>query len=378
MKTVLTGIYPHAQHWEGSDEPPDSKPGLWLYTNDQDIVIGCKVWNGCKWVEGRYADLIAHYDDLRGPTMTAKAASTKPLDTMNTTPNQTDTHLDLPDLPDLPEYQDESEPENNAVLVLTGAQQVALSVSAEARIRKTAALDKAAMVGEVTNATTLSIAADAMRDVSAIISEVEKSRKAVKAPFLDWGRKIDATAATFVAELKTEQVRVATEIGNYETEQRIIRERAEAAAQAERERIEREAREAQLAALRRQAAVEAEANRLAALAKTPEQVAAVESIRADAAALAELDMKLAEERRKEEAESVAVAPVAERPKGIVIREDWDFEVVDMVKLVRARYDLVRVEPNRSAIKDALDAGVREIPGLRVFRKTGVSSRTGIR
>ena len=288
------------------------------------------------------------------------------------------TDHDLPDLPDLPEYHDESEPENNAVLVLTGAQQVALSVSPEAQLRKLSALEKAALVSDVTNQAQLEYAAGAMRDLSAIISEVEKSRKAVKAPFLDWGKKIDTVAAKFVGDLKSNQLRVATQIGNYETEQRIIRERAEAAAQAERERIEREAREAQLAALRKQAEAEAEANRLAALAKSAKQKEAVEAIRAEAAVKAEADMKLAEERRVQESQSVAVAPVAERPKGIVIREDWDFEVVDMVKLVRARYDLVRVEPNRSAIKDALDAGVREIPGLRVFRKTGVSSRTGIR
>jgi len=263
-----------------------------------------------------------------------------------------------------------------SALVVSGHNQLAISLSDEIHHAKDNALAATGIIARVSNHEELERASSAFKDVSQVISEVEKSRKAVKAPFIDWGKKIDATAAAFVAELKTEQVRVATEIGNYETEQRIIRERAEAAAQAERERIEREAREAQLAALRKQAEAEAEANRLAALAKSAKQKEAVEAMRAEAAVAAQAEIVIIEAMRAQESESVAVATVVQMPQGIVIRNDWDFEVVDMVKLVRARYDLVRVEPNRSAIKDALDAGVREIPGLRVFRKTGVSSRTG--
>lgn len=49
---------------------------------------------------------------------------------------------------------------------------------------------------------------------------------------------------------------------------------------------------------------------------------------------------------------------------------WDFEVVDIV-LVPARY----IEINAQAVRNAIRAGVREIPGIKIVEKMQVRTRT---
>ena len=96
--------------------------------------------------------------------------------------------------------------------------------------------------------------------------------------------------------------------------------------------------------------------------------------------MAETERAKAEAQRKEreslaEQERLAVAPVAPiaRTEGQKVKPVWTFEVVDSIKLIRGRLDLVRWEPNKEAINEAIAAGVREIPGLKIFEVVKVTA-----
>jgi hypothetical protein len=62
-----------------------------------------------------------------------------------------------------------------------------------------------------------------------------------------------------------------------------------------------------------------------------------------------------------------------RPKGASVRPVLDFEVTDINALYAARPDLVRLEPNRQAIREILVEGLN-IPGLQVFSHTKATIR----
>ena len=66
-------------------------------------------------------------------------------------------------------------------------------------------------------------------------------------------------------------------------------------------------------------------------------------------------------------QSVARAQV--KPAGLVVREVWKFEVLDIRHLVASNPALVRFEPNTAAINEAIRNGLRTCPGLRIYSET---------
>jgi hypothetical protein len=71
---------------------------------------------------------------------------------------------------------------------------------------------------------------------------------------------------------------------------------------------------------------------------------------------------------KEEQKAIKAAhkdAEAMKPKGT--RQVWDFEIVDLDKVPR---DYMAVLS--PVVREAIQLGVREIPGLRIFSKTSVS------
>lgn len=215
---------------------------------------------------------------------------------------------------------------------------VTVEVQTTAIQARDAAVDWASMLAVVDSPATRDAAVSAQQDLAAIIKGTEAARVTVKAPVLDLGKKIDAAAKEFLAPVIQHQQRLNALVTDYQAEER------RKAQEEERKRIE-EARKVQ----------------------------------------AELDRLAAEQRRKEEEARkanlppppppapipapvviVPAAPVAPKPAGLVEKEVWDFELLDVDALAAARRDLVTIEARRADILREIRNGARSIPGLRIF------------
>jgi hypothetical protein len=265
------------------------------------------------------------------------------------------------------------------------AQLAPVQFSPEAEQMKLVALESCALIGAVRNADENGIAAGAQRQIKEVLSAVERARKAAKAPILDAGKRLDSACDGWVKELKQEEIRIATEIGNFQQAE-LEKQRAEARRiAAEQDRIERE-RLAELHRIeeeQRKAAVEArmkaEAEAKAARNAT-EAAAAVERAKqaeAEAARKADEARKFAEAEAAQRAESIkppAVAPV--RAEGQVVRTEWEIVRINDWVLSKARPDLVRkIEFDLVGVKAALARG-EKLPGVEAREVIKSSVRTG--
>lgn len=285
----------------------------------------------------------------------------------------------------------------------------ALSVSftETAIAQKNEALEKAAMIAKVGNASEQQAAVEAQQAVHGMLGLIEKSRKACKDPILRFGELIDDSAKKFKIELLEEQLRLAKLVGDYVQLEAAKAAAAERARRLEEERIEREKQEAILQAAReaadrervlreaaeREQAAERERQRqyekAAAEARSAEQEAANTKQRQDAEqrrkeleARAERERVEAERRRIElesaqaraQAQSHAeldaisnkfadqardlppanIAPA--RAAGQRVTDDWEITVSDIDLLARHHRNCVTIEPRISEIKLLLKGG----------------------
>lgn len=288
----------------------------------------------------------------------------------------------------------------NALAILGDGYQI--QITPEAEKQKSTILTAARAVVAVTDPDSCDIAQSRLRSLATIRTSVESSRKLVKAPVIDLGKRIDGIAADFVADVVAEEARLSGLVTEYAREQQRIKREAELAAEQERQRVERERHEAEMAAQREaariererqaaeRAAHEAEIARLKAEAAQSEegQRAAREAqekalaaqreaeARADAARRqAEADAAAA--REQEEAARIAAAEAVAAPAPAGVREEIDFEVEDILDFVAKFPQLCRIEPKRAEVLAALkksfarNGKLPEVAGLRVFRNLKV-------
>ena len=243
-------------------------------------------------------------------------------------------------------------------LILSGAG-YSIEIAPDAIERKAELLTSAATVTQVTNDEESSLASFHMRKLAGLRIEVEKCRKAVKEPVLAVGKRIDKAAKDFLADLDTQETRLKKMIGDHAAEVARIR--------AEREAEERKAAEA--ARLARE-----EAERAAAAATESRKMSDV-----IAAKQAERELEAARAARMNAADATHEARPVDN-----VRFAWDFTVHDIHKLAMGHPELVRIEPRRAdiieAIKAAADEGAdmtagawAEI-GIAPFQKPVVSTR----
>ena len=254
----------------------------------------------------------------------------------------------------------------------------------------------------VTDPDSCDIAQSRLRSLASVRTAVESSRKIVKAPVIDLGKRIDGIAADFVADVVAEEARLSGLVTEYAREQQRIKREAELAAEQERQRVERERHEAEMAAQREaariererqaaeKAAHEAEIARLKAEAAQSEegQRAAREAqekalaAQREAEARAEAARRQAEAdaaaaREREEAARIAAAAAVAAPAPAGVREEIDFEVEDILAFVAKFPQLCRIEPKRADVLAALkksferNGKLPEVAGLRVFRNLKV-------
>jgi len=280
-----------------------------------------------------------------------------------------------------------------------------ITITPEAEKQKATIINAARAVVAVTDADSCDIAQSRLRNLASVRTAVESSRKQVKAPVIDLGKRIDGIAADFVADVIAEEARLSGLVTEYAREQQRIKREAELAAEQERQRVERERHEAEMAAQREaariererqaaeRAAHEAEIARLKAEAAQSEecQRAAREAqekalaaqreaeARADAARRqAEADAAAARER--EEAARIAAAEAVAAPSPAGVKEEIDFEVKDILEFVAKFPQLCRIEPKRAEVLAALkksfarNGKLPEVAGLRVFQNLKVKAR----
>jgi colicin import membrane protein len=251
-------------------------------------------------------------------------------------------------------------------LELRNVGSVEIAIAPSAMTVRDEAIAAAGWIATVASQAQFAAAAEALKGLRVVAKAVEASRSAVKAPVLDIGKKIDATAKAFVAEVDQEITRLTGLMTQWEIEQRRI------AAEAERKRQEEERRaradeEARLAEIRRQQEAAARAE---LLANTEAERAAAEARRIAAEAAA------AAEREAAAARAAAAPAVVETPKvaGTVVREDWTFEVTDLRAFATAHPDLVEITVRRADVLKLIRGGCRQLAHARIYTETKVGVR----
>ena len=224
------------------------------------------------------------------------------------------------------------------------------------------ALEQAALVAVVRNDAEKRPAVEAQIAVKRLIDAVEKSRKAVKEPYLEASRLIDATAKAAVAELAAEQLRLAKIVGDWDMLQLAIARDREAARQEELRRIAD-----QEAAEKRRIEAEARAAEDAREAETKQREAEAKN--------REVEFKRQQELAAQAVEAVGPEKAMAKSEGQRVTARWTFEVTDIWLLAKMHPGMVKIEPRTAEINQALAMGVRQISGCRVFEeiKSGVTT-----
>lgn len=231
-------------------------------------------------------------------------------------------------------------------LTLTGLQHAQLDLGTKSVEVRDALLVKSRRVAGVADAMDAEEATDVLRGLKTLVKEIEETRKIVKDPVLELGKKIDETAKSFICDVKREIDRLDPMLGGFLAAEQSKADAARRAAQEEANRLAADAARAQIAAARATSATEVERS----------QQAAVE----------------AETKAIEAAVAVAeIAPV--KPDGAGVRKNWKFEVTDINALYTARPDLCIIEPNNAGIRAQIPHN-QNIPGLRIWQEVKASIR----
>jgi hypothetical protein len=169
-------------------------------------------------------------------------------------------------------------------------------------IRKDA-LDAARPVAKVTTPEEQEVAVAALRKLKEVRQGMEASRKAVKAPVLELGRKIDAIAHDFLTECDKQEGRLQGMINHYQRKQLSVRSEQEDAIKSKLEQAQE---------LRRQAGEAWSAGN------------SEEGNRLDQAAF-DLEMEM----------EIAIMPGIDKPKGLTVRQSLNFRVTDPILFIQA-------------------------------------------
>lgn len=213
-------------------------------------------------------------------------------------------------------------------------------------------LDRADEVQACTEVAQVAPIRDIIRDLASFRNRLEESRKAVKAPLLELGKKIDDAAKSFGGDAAAEEKRLTGLVTTFAAEEE--RKRREAAEVARRE-----------AEARARAAAE-EARRIAA-----EEARTLREKQAQEAA------KLAAEQAAARAAAAEEAARFTAPAISGVKAELDFEVDDLRLLYEVAPMLVELTPKRASIlaelKRLRDSGhVVGLPGIRVVEKLKVT------
>lgn len=231
-------------------------------------------------------------------------------------------------------------------------------------------------------------ASDVLKELVRMERGVEDARKAIKAPLIDAGKRIDACSNQFCAPITDEVARLKGLLSRFDAARRARLAEEERKRQAEAQRIaqEKARAEAEFRRQQQEAAAAAEKARLAAEVEfLASDTAAQDKARQDAE---EAQRRASEESVKSESARLAQAaadaaqlqlsvtkPVSApaKPKGISGRKRWKFEVLNIAELYRNHPEMVTMEPRSREIEAALKEG-KTIQGIRAWEETEIGVR----
>lgn len=220
----------------------------------------------------------------------------------------------------------------NAPLVLKEFHGVP-EITPDAYELKRTALNEAKQIARVETAEQQVVALAALRDVKAVLNGMEQTRKAVKAPVLALGKKIDNLAHGFIADLESQYGRLQGLINHYqkvqlrkqrEEEQKIANEQASAA---ELRQTAKELREEAAKLLQGDGGLDGASS-------LQDQADKLESKAFDLEMTAE----------------VTILPTVEKPKGLVVRNKINFQVTDAIVFCQAWPQFWKWHPDTETLK----------------------------
>lgn len=265
-----------------------------------------------------------------------------------------------------------SETTTESVLAISGVTDVKLAIKLKANAAKISALALAGEVVAVTDADGQKRAGEALRRIQSLIRETGQSHKLIKAPVLELGRRIDAAASTFTAELEAEKTRITGLVAEFQKAEMVKAENLRKM----QDRLDAKRREDEE---RKLAEAKAEEERLQKQALQNVDVDDPEAERNRQASSRATAEREAQELKAREAQS-SRTPVAAPPKarGVSAQKVRVFEVTDIHALYAARPDLVELTPKAGLINREINAPnlakTPEIPGIAVEEDVRVAAR----
>lgn len=224
------------------------------------------------------------------------------------------------------------------------------------------AVGSAEFVETVESQDDLDMTVEIVRRLKKIAKETENTRKEIGGPVADLKKRIDATAAEFIAPVQRQIDRLERLATIFVTAQQEEKRKKEEADRKERERLAEEQREAEAKLARERIAKEA-------AAKTERERNVI------AANFQAEQEKLEQQHATKQAELIPSVAAGPKPaaKGFSNRHPWRYEVEDVDALYNGRRDLCNVVPKGREILEALAKG-EKIPGVRGWQDTEVSVR----
>lgn len=234
-----------------------------------------------------------------------------------------------------------------------------VSVAQPALAARDDLVTRLAAVPRVRDAASLDVATEAAKAATAWLKEVELARKAVRQPFADAVKHVDALAAEAVQPLASALGPVREAIDNHVRREAEARAAAEAQARREAARIEAEREAAARAA-------EEARERALARATTERARAAAEAKAAEALA------KVSAQAALQHARLDVTAPAVTKPQGLSERREPRFEVLDLAAAYAARPEFFEVTARTAAIKASIRGGLSSVPGMRIWWETATT------
>lgn len=240
-------------------------------------------------------------------------------------------------------------------IIVSEIKMPAISIDTGKIADKETAIINASRIKEVLTAKDQENAVECMKEVKALTRGIEASRKIVKEPILEIGRKIDATAKEYCAELDEEFRRIDKMVSEFNKKQAEMVEKARRDAEDLRKKAAEEERR-KMRELEEKASSEKNAAKKLAIYQEQEEA----ERKARAAVEKTLEMEL--EARPS------------RVKGMVFKKVWKHEVTDINALFKAAPHAVKLEVNDMVIRGLIAGGLREMDGLRIYEETSTTVR----
>ena len=240
--------------------------------------------------------------------------------------------------------------QKNSQLIVSNVNTLSVSLESSAETIRKNLLEQSQAIVSVQSPSELELAVAVMRENKRMLQEVETTRKAVKLPAQQFGKRTDEIAESFCQPINDEQSRINNLVTQFQRDE------------AERVRLENERLENERLQREKEAAdALAEQERVANLKKP--------SAKAEIAA----ETKVVETQVALKQSQTVAAPAVARASGLVIKKEVKHEVTDAAALYAVRPEWFNLVPKTAIIKASITKDSK-FPGLRVWEETNTNVR----